>query len=108
MGPRIPPSATSWPCSGEMDLIFDPVTLTKGGIIGLLAFGMAAVVTAFLNEWVVPGVSHRRQIAESDAERNQLRVERDEFKRLAFELSEIAVGTQRVRAKVFVGRKESS
>lgn len=91
-----------------MDLLFDPVTLTKGGIIGLLAFGMTAVITAFLNEWVVPGVSHRRQISESDAERQRLLVERDEFKRLAFELSEIAVGTQRVRAKVYVGRKEQS
>lgn len=91
-----------------MDFLFDPVTLTKGGIIGLLSFALAFTVTAFVKLWIVPGVSHVTQLADKDAQIQKLIVERDEFKRLAMQSIEVAERTQRVRGGGYVGaRKES-
>ncbi len=84
------------------DVVLDPANLTRLGVVGL----MAIIVTALIREWLVPGTSHLRQLAEKDAQIEKLTTERDDFKRLAMQSIDVAERTQRIRGGGFVGRKE--
>lgn len=51
---------------------------TTGGVIGLLSL----IVTAFIRGWIVTGQAYR-----------DMRLERDDYKKIAFELSNISRGS---------------
>ena len=66
---------------------------TKVGVTILL---LTAVV-AYTREWVIPGVTHTKQMAEKDKQIADLKTERDEFKQMVITSLNITERTQRVR-----------
>ena len=66
---------------------------TKIGVTVLLLMA----VTAFVKEWVIPGVTHARLMKEKDIQIEALKTERDEFKQMLYTSIHITERTQRVR-----------
>lgn len=54
-------------------------------------------VTAFVREWVVPGITYTRTLTERDGQILRLTTERDEFKQMLMSSLDITERTQRVR-----------
>lgn len=101
----IPRSATSRPCSGKWPVLEE--LLKDPSKISALVFAMVGVA-ALVRRWVIPYGTHHDIVAGLEGQITKLTTERDEFKKLAFELSEIVRATQRVRGGGFVGRKDPS
>lgn len=75
---------------------------TKIGVVMLLI----AAVTAFFKEWVVPGNTYQRGLAERDAQIVKLTAERDEFKQMVLSALSITERSQRVRGILFEKKDE--
>lgn len=88
------------------DVLVDPTSLTKLGVVGLLALALTTTITAFVREWVIPGASHLKQMAEKDVQIGRLHMERAELMVLLREATSVAEGTQRARGGGFVGRRK--
>jgi hypothetical protein len=74
-------------------------TYGKIGFSGLLVIA----VIAFFREWIIPGTTVIKMLAEKDVQIAQLKLEKDEFKQLAIRSISVAEQTQRVRGGGFVG-----
>lgn len=72
------------------ELLKDPRALGIAGLLGL-------IVVAFVKEWIVPGSSYTRAIAERDVQIIKLVSERDEFKEKVWVVLNIVDRTQKVR-----------
>ena len=77
------------------ELLKDPSKLTASLLLVL-------AVTALVRGWVVPAYV----LTERDKQIEKLIIERDEFKQLAIQATNVAERTQRVRGGGFVGRKD--